>query len=273
MISVVRVAMDSPSQQAQTSTSNIERPFRLLVKDRLFIIESTIIAKLSPIFAGIVVCPDSNSSGAIDSDDQPLREIVDESSGDIATFLNCCIDADLIDESNFATVLRLSRKYQVNLLIEACEEFISSKCNLDELKADQVVTLLAISNEYHLRREIMIKLISRIASETKNDLARLKLSRLLPSQLHASIVTTNLNMTQLREIETMNGHLFKMNRSVTLYRRMACEMCRRITDSAYCEGCKKAFCKDHWTRNKCTSNYGQNMMDELRQNLVELEYE
>ncbi|VIO93904.1 Uncharacterized protein BM_BM3979 [Brugia malayi] len=273
MISLAGVTMDSPPQQAQTSTSNIERPFRLLVKDRLFIIESTIIAKLSPIFAGIMVCPASNSSSTSDSDDQPLREIVDESSGDIATFLNCCSDADLIDENNFATVLRLSRKYQVNSLIEACEEFISNRCNLDALKADQVVTLLVVSNEYHLRREVMIKLINRIASETKNDLVRLKLSRLLPPQLHGSIVTTNLNMTQLKEIESMNGHLFKMNRSVTLYRRMACEMCKKITDSAYCEGCKKAFCKDHWTRNKCVSNYGQNMIDELRQNLVELEYE
>ncbi|CAG9535351.1 unnamed protein product [Cercopithifilaria johnstoni] len=265
--------MDSSPQQAQTSTPNIERPFRLLVKDRLFIIESTIIAKLSPIFAGIVVHPDNNSSGTTDSNDQPLREIVDESSGDIATFLNCCNDTNLIDENNFATVLRLSKKYQVNSLIEACEGFISRKCNLDGLKADQVVTLLVLSSEYHLCREVMVKLINRIASETKNDLARLKLSRLLPPQLHSSIIATNLNMTHIKEIEAMNGHLFKMNRSITLYRRMACEMCKRITDSAYCEGCKKAFCKDHWTRNKCTSNYGQNMIDELRQNLVELEYE
>ncbi|VDK72485.1 unnamed protein product [Litomosoides sigmodontis] len=94
MISAVRVTMHSSSQQAQTSTSNIERPFRLLVKDRLFIIESTIIAQLSPIFAGIVVSPESSATG---SDDQPLREIVDESSDDIATFLNCCSNADLID--------------------------------------------------------------------------------------------------------------------------------------------------------------------------------
>uniref|UniRef100_A0A0R3S7E4 BTB domain-containing protein n=1 Tax=Elaeophora elaphi TaxID=1147741 RepID=A0A0R3S7E4_9BILA len=183
MISVVRVTMDSPPQQAQTSTSNIERPLRLLVKDRLFIIESTIIAKLSPIFAGILVCPDSNTSSASDSD-QPLREIVDESSEDIATFLNCCSDADLIDENNFATVLRLSRKYQVSSLIDACEQFISSKCNLNALKVDQVVTLLIVSNEYHLRREVMIKLISRIAAESKNDLGRLKLSRLLPPQVN-----------------------------------------------------------------------------------------
>ncbi|EFO22759.2 hypothetical protein LOAG_05728 [Loa loa] len=273
MISVVGMTMDPPPQQAQTSTSNIERPLRLLVKDRLFTIESTIIAKLSPIFAGIMVCPDSNSSNTADSDDQPLREIVDESSEDIATFLNCCNDANLIDESNFATVLRLSRKYQVSSLIEACEEFISSKCNLDALKPDQVVTLLIVSNEYHLCKEVMVKLITRIASEAKNDLARLKLSRLLPPQLHGSIVTANLNITQLKEIESMNGHMFKMNRSVTLYRRMACEMCKRITDSAYCGGCKKAFCKNHWTRNRCASNYGQHMIDELRQNLVELEYE
>lgn len=96
---VVRETMDSSPQQAQTSTANIERPFRLLVKDRLFIIESTIIAKLSPIFAGIMVCPsNNNSSSATNSDnDQPLREIVDESSGDIAMFLNCCSDSDLID--------------------------------------------------------------------------------------------------------------------------------------------------------------------------------
>uniref|UniRef100_A0A915PZL2 BTB domain-containing protein n=1 Tax=Setaria digitata TaxID=48799 RepID=A0A915PZL2_9BILA len=272
MISVAGITMDS-RPQAQTSTSNIERPFRLLVKDRLFIIESTIIAKLSPIFARMMVCPESNSSSTAVNDDHPLREIVDESSGDIATFLNCCSDANLIDENNFATVLRLSKKYQVSLLIDACEEFITNKCDLDTLKADQVVSLLIVSNEYHLRKEVMVKLIRRIASETKNDLARLKLSRLLSPQLHGSIVATNLNMIQLREVESMNGHLFKMNRSVTLYRRMACEMCKRITDSAYCEGCKKAFCKDHWTHNKCTSDYGQHMLDELRTNLVELEYE
>ncbi|KAM3715690.1 General transcription and DNA repair factor [Dirofilaria immitis] len=141
------------------------------------------------------------------------------------------------------------------------------------LKIDQVVTLLIVCNEYHLCKEAMIKLIRRIASETKNELARLKLSRLLPPQLHSSIITTNLNMTQLKEIESMNGHLFKMNRSVTLYRRMACEMCKKIVDSAYCEGCKKAICKEHWLCNKCPSNYGQNMIDELRKNLVELDYE
>lgn len=55
--------------------------------------------------------------------------------------------------------------------------------NFSELKADQVVTLLVVSNEYHLCREAMVKLISRIASETKNDLAQLKLSRLLPPQV------------------------------------------------------------------------------------------
>ncbi|VDM98353.1 unnamed protein product, partial [Onchocerca ochengi] len=99
MISVVEMTMDTRSTAEAQTSFHIERPFRLLVKDRLFVIESTIIANLSPIFAGIIVCPENNSSSSTTAtdNDQPLREIVDESSNDIATFLNCCNDADLID--------------------------------------------------------------------------------------------------------------------------------------------------------------------------------
>lgn len=271
MISIAAVNMESCPQQEQPSSSTFERPFRLLVKDRLFILDAKSIAKLSPIFAQMMTGPENFSTTA--GDDQLIREIVDESSNDIAVFLNCCNDTTSINENNFATILRLSNKYQVSSLVKACEEFVLTKCNLDILKADQIVTLLVATNEYHLRKEVIVKLIMRIASETKDSLVRLKLSRILSPQLHASIIKANLNMTHLKEIESMNGHLFKMSRYVTLYKRMACEMCKRIVDSAYCDGCNKAFCKDHWTNNKCTSDFGQHMINELRENLVELDWE
>lgn len=64
------------------------------------------------------------------------------------------------------------------LLLEERKKIFSA------LNADQVATLLVVSNEYHLCREAMIKLIGRIASEDKNDLKRLKLSQLLPTQVN-----------------------------------------------------------------------------------------
>lgn len=70
------------------------------------------------------------------------------------------------------------------------------------LKVDQVVTLLIVSNEYHLCREGMMKLISRIASEARGDLSRLKLSRLLPPQVGYSFVCNNL--TEANESYELN---------------------------------------------------------------------
>lgn len=94
------ITMNPPAlpEQPETSTSHQMPPLRLLVKNRLFIIESAIIAQLSPIFARVIFCAENNNpSGRLDDGKQLIREIVDESSDDIATFLNCCSDPHFID--------------------------------------------------------------------------------------------------------------------------------------------------------------------------------
>lgn len=54
--------------------------------------------------------------------------------------------------------------------------------------------------------------------------------------MYGAVIGTNINLTQLKEIETMNNHLFKMERNKTQYRRSTCDLCKKITDAAYCEG-------------------------------------
>ena len=81
-----------------------------------------------------------------------------------------------------------------------------------------------------------------------------------------------MNLTQVREIETMNGHLFRLERSKIAYRRNMCDKCRKITDATNCDGCRQTLCKEHWSSQGCTSDYGQRMLKELKSNIVELDY-
>lgn len=100
---MISVAKDSCTQQAQTSAANIERPFRLLVKGRLFVIDAAIISKLSPIFARMIDVQENGSD-----DVQPIREIVDESDEDIGAFLSCCNDFNLVNGEHFSCLFRIS---------------------------------------------------------------------------------------------------------------------------------------------------------------------
>lgn len=86
------------------------------------------------------------------------------------------------------------------------------------------------------------------------------------------MIATNLNLLQIREIETMNGHLLRMERSKTQYRRALCDVCKRIVDAAQCEGCRQSLCQQHWSASACTSDYGKRMLKEMRDNLVEFDY-
>ncbi|VDK42598.1 unnamed protein product [Anisakis simplex] len=288
--------------EEEPSVSGFGRPFKLLVKDQTFLIDSASLSKVSPIFAVMLFGKEFENGRELS------REIVDEKSNDISIFLRCldepsCINGMLphflsvdtftflkrtffglwkilirlsnphIPDGNFATVLRLANKYQVALLVDACEQFILNKIDLQRLKPDQLLTLLLAANEFHLRKEVIVRLILRLAAEEKTTFNRLKLSRLLPSQLYGAIIGANLNLIQTREIEAMNSHLFKMERYRTQYKRSMCDMCKKITSTAYCEGCKQQLCEMHWKANKCTSDYGKRMLNELRVNTVDLEWD
>ncbi|VDD97219.1 unnamed protein product [Enterobius vermicularis] len=242
------VMLCSKSDVASMSSS-LERPFKLLVKGRTFVLDPQNLSKLSPIFAIVLFGKD------YDKDREVIREIVDEKT------------------KNFPTILRLANKYQVDSLTDACGQFITDRCDLNRLKPDQVLTLLIAAHEFHLKREVMVKLILRLASEEKTTFNRLKLSRLLPSQMYGAVIGTNINLTQLKEIETMNNHLFKMERNKTQYRRSTCDLCKKITDAAYCEGCRQYLCQTHWKLIKCPSDYGNRLLEELRSNVVELEWD
>ncbi|VDM24760.1 unnamed protein product [Toxocara canis] len=251
----------------EPSVSSFDRPFKLLVRDQTFLIDSASLSKVSPVFAVMMFGKDFENGRELE------REIVDEKSDDISLFLGCLDDAKSINEGNFATVLRLANKYQVLPLIDSCEQFILIDRHFRRLKPDQLLTLLLAANDFHSKKEVIVKLILRLAAEDRTTLSRLKLSRLLPPQLYGAVIGANLNLSQVREIETMNAHLFKMEHNRTQYRRSACDMCKKITNAAYCEGCKRMLCEVHWKLNKCTSDYGARMLNELRTNMVDFEWD
>ena len=63
--------------EPEASVSGFERPFKLLVKDRTFILDPQSLSKLSPIFAIMLFSKDYKNRREV------IREIVDEKSGDI----------------------------------------------------------------------------------------------------------------------------------------------------------------------------------------------
>ena len=71
---------DAPSSSA---SQQLQRPFKLLVKDEVFTIDSEKFSKLSPIFAIMCYGRDFENGREL------AREIVDEKSNDIAIFLQC----------------------------------------------------------------------------------------------------------------------------------------------------------------------------------------
>lgn len=85
-------------------------------------------------------------------------------------------------------------------------------------------------------------------------------------QIYNAILSANVNLTQIRQIETMNGHVFRIHQSIAAYtQRGCCELCRRISDrTSKCGGCRKILCDTHWKSIKCTSDYGTRMLVELK---------
>ena len=90
MMETLSVAMNSdviicPGPEASVST--FDRPFKLLVKDRTFVIDPASLSKLSPIFATMLFGKDFENGREL------IREIVDEKSADISAFLKCLDDS------------------------------------------------------------------------------------------------------------------------------------------------------------------------------------
>uniref|UniRef100_A0A914WZ34 BTB domain-containing protein n=1 Tax=Plectus sambesii TaxID=2011161 RepID=A0A914WZ34_9BILA len=107
--------------------------FKLIVKDKAFYTNVDEMSKLSPIFAATFVSIPRRRSKKSKKHIEPVeedpatREIVDEKAEDILLFLRCLTAntaLKLITADNFGTVLRLAKKYQVDSLIVACEQFV-----------------------------------------------------------------------------------------------------------------------------------------------------
>uniref|UniRef100_A0A914S1E8 BTB domain-containing protein n=1 Tax=Parascaris equorum TaxID=6256 RepID=A0A914S1E8_PAREQ len=78
---------------AEPTVSSCDRPFKLLVKDQTFLIDSASLSKVSPVFAAMLFGKDFENGREL------AREIVDEKSNDISTFLMCLGDAHCINDS------------------------------------------------------------------------------------------------------------------------------------------------------------------------------
>lgn len=162
----------------------------------------------------------------------------------------------------------------MNSLSDACSEFVINKSDLSNVKADQVLTMLIAANDFHQSLAAIKCLILRLADEDKLVYTRLKVNRFLPTHLYTALISANLNLAHLKEIEGMNGHLFRIDHGRTVFKRAFCVHCKRIVDgAAECEGCRRCFCKQHSSMKPCTSEYGSRMLYQLRQNIVEINTE
>lgn len=246
--------------------SSFDRPFRIHVQDRTFLVDAECMRKISPVFS--VMCYGKDFEGGRELS----REIVDEKCADIDVFLRAVHDTSVITATNFALILRLSHKYQVLPVIEACQAFIK-RTDLQDLKPDEVLTLLIAAYDFHCDRDVLVTLIQRLAAEGNSVFARLKISRYLPAQLYGAVISASMNILQLREYENMNGHCLKMERSKIRWRNSVCEQCRAICDRcATCDECKKSFCKRHVEELQCATSYGKTLIAELKENIVEFEW-
>uniref|UniRef100_A0A0K0DD27 Phorbol-ester/DAG-type domain-containing protein n=1 Tax=Angiostrongylus cantonensis TaxID=6313 RepID=A0A0K0DD27_ANGCA len=127
--------------------------------------------------------------------------------------------------------------------------------------------------EFHCDRDVLVALIGRLAIEGNAVFAQLKISRFLPTQIYGAVISASMNLTQLHEYETMNGHCLKMERMKIRWRNSVCEQCNAIRDQcSVCQECKKSLCKRHVQELQCATSYGKKLLDELRRNLVELEW-
>ncbi|KAI6184350.1 BTB and MATH domain-containing protein 39 [Aphelenchoides bicaudatus] len=244
---------------SNTPTTPTERPFKLLVKNQVFVIDAEKFGKLSPVFNFMCFGKDFDNR-------ELIREVVDEKAENISEFLQCIHNHAKINEWNYPTLLRLSNKYQVNSLSQACGDYVL-KSNLESVKPDQILTMLIAAHDFHQPLTAIKQLILRMAAEEKVVFTRLKINRFLPGHLYAALLSTNLNLGYLKEIEGMNGHLFRVDHNKTVYKRAFCTYCKRIKDVV------NVLCASHSKTNPCTSEYGNRMLQQLRQNIVEINEE
>ena len=80
------------------------------------------------------------------------------------------------------------------------------------LKPDEILTILIAAYEWHCSREVMVKLIRRLAAESNAVFTRLKISRYLPAVIYGAVISTSMNLAHLKEFESMNGHTLRMER-------------------------------------------------------------
>ncbi|CAL2032351.1 unnamed protein product [Caenorhabditis brenneri] len=247
------------------SSSSIDRPFKLLVQKETFLIDAESMSRISPIFNVMCFGKDFEKMDL-------SREIVDEKSNDIDCFLRAVHDTSMINSTNFALVLRLSNKYQVEPVIEACQNFIIRQ-HLDVLRADEILTMLIAAHEHHCKKEVVQKLIKRLASEGNSVFTKLKISRYLPAQVYGSVISTSMNLNQVKEHEQMNGHVLKMERSKIRWRQSVCDECKSVAECANCEECKKTVCRNHVSKVKCSNDYGIKMAADLKKKIVDFEWQ
>uniref|UniRef100_A0A1I7UAA0 BTB domain-containing protein n=2 Tax=Caenorhabditis tropicalis TaxID=1561998 RepID=A0A1I7UAA0_9PELO len=247
------------------ASSSIDRPFKLLVQKETFLIDAESMSRISPIFNVMCFGKDFEKMDL-------SREIVDEKSNDIDCFLRAVHDTSMINSSNFALVLRLSNKYQVDPVIEACQNFIIRQ-HLDVLRADEILTMLIAAFEHHCKKEVVQKLIKRLASEGNSVFTKLKISRYLPAQVYGSVISTSMNLNQVKEHEQMNGHVLKMERSKIRWRQSVCDECKSVAECANCEECKKTVCRNHVSKLKCSNDYGAKIAADLKKKIVDFEWQ
>ncbi|CAJ0577817.1 unnamed protein product, partial [Mesorhabditis spiculigera] len=246
--------------------STSSRPFKIIVQKQTFYIDAENLSQLSPIFS--IMCFGKD----FDKMEEPGREIVDEKSSDVKTFLDAVEDHSLIKVRNVPVLLRLANKYQMPSIVDACEQFMR-RLNLDALTATEVLQLLLAADEWHSAKDVVVRLIRRLANEEKTTFNKLKLSRRLPAQMYGCVIGTNLNLCQLKEAEQMNGHWLHCVGSRARWYRAPCDYCKLITECSNCTQCRKTMCRDHLKENKCRDSYGTRMLAELRENIVELDWE
>ncbi|KJH40313.1 hypothetical protein DICVIV_13747 [Dictyocaulus viviparus] len=289
--------------------SNFNRPFRLHVQDRTFVIDAECMRKISPVFSAMCYGKDFEGGRELS------REIVDEKCDDIDVFLRNIYAqrksvsrfmfltteektvgkvlikrvtkeeekkergrtkrktalSQEISASNFALILRLSRKYQVLPIIEACQDFIR-RTDLRSYRPNDVLTLLMAAYDFQCDRDVLMLLIHRLAIEGNAVFARLKISRFLPVEIYSAVISTSINITELNEYENMNGHCLRMERSKIRWSKSVCEQCKAISDQcATCGECKKNLCIQHVQELPCTTDYGRTLVDELKKNVIVLE--
>ncbi|CAB3411193.1 unnamed protein product [Caenorhabditis bovis] len=246
------------------SPSTVDRPFKLLVQKETFLIDAASMSRISPIFNIMCFGKDFEKMDL-------SREIVDEKSVDINCFLRAVHDTSIINSSNFALVLRLSNKYQVEPVIEACQQYIMRQ-HLDVLKPDEILNMLIAAYEHHCKKEVLHKLIRRLASEGNSVFTKLKISRYLPAQVYGAVISTSMNLNQMKEHEAMNGHVLKTERNKIRWRQSVCDECKVIHECSNCEECKKALCREHVEKKKCANDYGSRLTEDLRKKIVDFEW-